>query len=227
MIQFSFLDSLLRRGTDFASELGDEAVARSFFRSALPWLVALGAIYGFVMGSYSAIRAAQPWHGAYVLTTAVKVPLLLLFTAGICFPALYVFGIAGGAKIRAGTLWAALTAALLIMTLLLVALTPVVLLMQTTIQGYAVVKLMHLLVWTVAGIGALRFFAGLLAQLDPELRKNGRLMIFWMFTFGLVGAQSAWMMRPFIGHPLEPFRITDNLHGNVLQDIVRMLARLG
>jgi len=230
MLKFSFLDSLLREGTSFAERLNDPVQARSFFWTALPWLFLLGGIYGFCMGSYSGLKAGSNDLGAdrwlFAISAAVKVPILLVATAGLCFPALYVFGIASGARIKPSVLWAAMTASLLVLGLLLVGLSPVVLFFLTTLNSYPLVKVMHLVVWCIAGISALRFFAGVLGKLDEALRKNGRLMFFWMTTFGLVGSQMGWMLRPFIGHPREDFHITRDLGGSILQNIFEMLRRL-
>ena len=226
MLRFSFLDTLLRRGVDLAEELPREGQARRFVRESLPWLFVMGAAYGFCMGAYNII-ATETVEIRYALVSAVKVPIHLLLTSALCFPALYVFGIAGGAKIRPGLLWACLMAALLLMCVLQVALMPVVLFFLSTIHRYAVVKLVHLSVWTISGAVALRFFGRMVRKLDDSLAKNGQLMFFWMLTFGLVGAQMGWMLRPFIGDPGEPFRVTRDFGGNILIDIFRMMRRLG
>lgn len=225
MLRFSFLDSLLRRGVDLAEELQQQGQARRFVRDALPWLFAMGAAYGFCMGAYNII-ATESVEVRYALASAVKVPIHLLLTSTLCFPALYVFGIAGGAKIRPGLLWACLMGALLLMCVLQVALMPVVLFFLSTIKNYSLVKLVHVLVWTISGIAALRFFGKMVRKLDESLAKNGQLMFFWMMTFGLVGAQMGWMLRPFIGDPDEPFRIFRNFGGNILIDVFRSLRRL-
>ena len=226
MLRFSFLDSLLRRGVDLAEELQQQGQARRFVRESLPWLFAMGAAYGFCMGAYNII-ATESIEVRYALASAVKVPIHLLLTSTLCFPALYVFGIAGGAKIRPGLLWACLMGALLLMCVLQVALMPVVLFFLSTIKNYSLVKLVHVLVWTISGIAALRFFGKMVRKLDASLAKNGQLMFFWMMTFGLVGAQMGWMLRPFIGDPDEPFRIFRNFGGNILIDVFRSLRRLG
>ena len=225
MLQFSFLDSLLRRGVDLADELQKEGQARRFVREAMPWLFVMGAAYGFCMGAYNILQVENvEWR--YSLISAVKVPILLMLTSVLCFPPLYVFGIAGGAKIRPGLLWACLTASLLVMCVLQVALMPVVLFFLSTIGKYSMVKFIHLIVWTISGFVALRFFARLVGKLDESLSKNGRLLFIWMLIFGLVGAQMGYMLRPFIGDPEEPWRIFRNFGGNILLDVFKMLKKL-
>lgn len=192
----------------------------------MPWLFVMGAAYGFCMGAYNILQVENvEWR--FSLVSAVKVPILLLLTSVLCFPALYVFGIAAGAKIRPGLLWACLMAALLVMCILQVALMPVVLFFLSTVGKYAMVKFIHLLVWMISGFVALRFFGRLVGKVDTSLAKNGQLMFFWMLTFGLVGAQMGWMLRPFIGDPDDRWQIFRNFGGNILLDVVRMLKRLG
>lgn len=226
MLRFSFLDSLLRRGVDLAEELPKEGQARRFVRESLPWLCVMGGAYGFCMGAYNIITT-DTIEVRYAISSAIKVPIHLMLTSALCFPALYVFGIAGGAKIRPGLLWSCLMGALLLMCVLQVALMPVVLFFLSTVKNYSIVKLIHLLVWTISGLAALRFFGKLVRKLDESLAKNGQLMFFWMLTFGLVGAQMGWMLRPFIGDPDEPFRVFRNFGGNILIDVFKMLRRLG
>jgi hypothetical protein len=224
--RLDFLDRMLRRGSELSPELATDEGASKFARQALLWIFLLGGIYGLCMGSFALFHGSEEFghRWQFALSSAVKVPLLLLFTAGLCFPALYIFGIAGGAKLKPRTLWAIQLAALLVLTLLLVALAPVVLFFLTTVGKYKVVKIMQILVWSIAGISSLRFFGKLVSKVDPELAKNHRLLIFWMAVFALVGSQMGWMLRPFIGNTQEPFRITRDLGGSFLGDVFKMLG---
>ena len=117
MLRFSFLDSLLRRGVDLAEELQKEGQARRFVRDALLWLCVMGTAYGFCMGAYNIITTGSI-EVRDSIASAVKAPIHLMLTSVLCFLALYVFGIAGGAKIRPGLLWACLMCALLLMCVL-------------------------------------------------------------------------------------------------------------
>lgn len=213
---FGFLDQLLRKGDEFAEGLQDPAAARRFARSALLWVVVLGGYYGLVMGGYKLVRSGSGWNA---LTSMVKVPVLMLMTTALCFPALYVFGLAGGARLRASALWAALLAALVILGILLAALSPIVLFFLSTINAYVLVKFMHVIVWGIAGLGAVKFLRGTLRRMDPKLAGNGRLMTTWILLFGLVGMQSAWMLRPFIGRPHQVFRPFRHVGGSIFEDL--------
>ncbi len=223
MASLSFLDQLLRRGGTIADDLANADRSTQLLRGSFLWLVTLGALYGFAMGSYNGFLG-QSW--LFAASSALKVPLLLVTTTLLCFPALYVFGIAGGAAIRPQPLLAALFSAQAVLVLALVALIPVVLFFTTTIHGYKAVKLLHVAVFALAGLSALRFLRGVLQRADPSLTKNRRLMIAWMALFGLTGAQMGWMMRPFIGRSGEDFVFARQIRGSIFQDIGRTLLEM-
>lgn len=218
-----FLDNVLRRRLDLGEELLSADQARVAIRGAVIWILILGGIYGLCMGSYTGFQGSS-W--LFALASMVKVPFLLLITTMLCFPALYVFGVSGGASLRARSLLAALLLAQVVLTLALAALVPVVLFFMTTTDYYSFVKLLHVLVWTVAGFAALRFLNGLLKKMDQQLAKNRRLMVAWMVLFALVGSQMGWMMRPFIGRPGEPFSLTRETSGSLYADVLRSTTRL-
>lgn len=218
-----FLEGILRRRADFGEDLKDPAAARRFTRSATLWMIGLGAFYGFTMGAFNLFRSGSAWNS---VTSMVKVPILLLATTALCFPALYVFGLAGGATLRAASLWAALTGALLVMTIALVALSPIVYFFLTTIDNYKAVQYMHVLVWAFAGLLGLKFLRRTLQALDPALMANRRLLVLWTLLFGLVGLQSSWMLRPFIGNPRLEFRAFRYLDGNVFKELGGPVWRL-
>jgi len=37
-------------------------------------------------------------------------------------------------------------------------------------------------------------------------RRVNKILVWWMIVFGLVMAQMAWVLRPILGNPAEPFR---------------------
>lgn len=222
MISLRFLDQLLRSGDEVAAEFDDPAAVRRFLKAALAWVILLGGLYGLVMGSFSLFKTGAPWNA---FASMVKVPALMLVTTVLCFPALYVFGLAGGARLRASVLWAALLGSLVILGVLLAALSPIVLFFLSTVNAYAIVKLMHVVTWAIAGLAALRFLRGTLKRLDPKLSGNAKLMTIWALLFGLVGMQSAWMLRPFIGRPNQEFSAFRHVGGSIFEDMVETLRR--
>ena len=48
----------------------------------------------------------------------------------------------------------------------------------------------------------------------------------WVFVFGAVGAQMAWVLRPFIGDPHQPFAWFRPVGGNFYQSVITQAGRL-
>lgn len=216
-------ERLLRERGDLADRLGEPRQAAEIGHGALLAALLAGALYGFVMGAYGMLHGGHPghaWHGLW------KVPALMLGTSLLTFPVLYVLGLLGGARLSASSLWAALCCALAVVSLALGVMAPIVLFFLTTMDHYLVVKFLHVAVWIFAGLAGLKFLRTLLKRLDPALSGNGRLLAGWMLLFGLVGMQGGWMLRPFIGHPKEEYRVFRHLDGNVFEDLARSLWRL-
>ena len=220
----SFLDSFLHGRSTLAENLLDPNRVREHLRRTALMVLALGAIYGLGMGSYDGLGPDGDWM--FALASALKVPLLLFGTTLLCFPALYVFGVAGGSELRARSVLAAIISAQGVLVLALVALLPIVLFFMTSTRNYAFTKFVQLVVWSIAGLLALKFLFRLLKQMDPVLVKNRRLMVAWMLLFALVGSQAAWSLRPYMGNPDEDFvwRRADT-SGNVYASVFRSAAQ--
>lgn len=215
-------ERVLRERGELAETLKDSREAVRIALAATFATILLGAFYGFVMGAYALMRDGS---GAFALSSMWKVPVLMLGTSALTFPALYVLGLLGGATISASALWAALCCALAVVALALGVMGPIVLFFLSTVDSYVFVKFLHVAVWSFAGLAGLRFLRTLLKRLDPALSGNGRLMAGWMLLFGLVGMQGAWMLRPFIGRPTEEYQTFRDLDGNIFEDLARDLWR--
>ena len=48
----------------------------------------------------------------------------------------------------------------------------------------------------------------------------------WLVVYGVVGAQMAWVLRPFIGSPDLPFEVFRQRESNVLENLLRTIAEL-
>jgi hypothetical protein len=59
--------------------------------------------------------------------------------------------------------------------------------------------------------------------LAPHVKTVFRI---WVIVFGLVGCQMAWVLRPFIGHPGEPFTWFRHPHSNFFQAVAGAAIKL-
>jgi hypothetical protein len=48
----------------------------------------------------------------------------------------------------------------------------------------------------------------------------------WVLVFGLVGAQTGWVLRPFIGDPSKPFTFFRERQSNFFEGVVKTTGRL-
>ncbi len=76
-------------------------------------------------------------------------------------------------------------------------------------------------IFTVAGLYGVWFLARALQLLTPRAHEQsdagargnvGTIVTWWLITYGIVGTQRAWLMRPFIGSPETPFSIFRRKH---------------
>lgn len=171
MIQsLSHLDRLLRgeatrpealRDGTFQIESGTLAVL----------IVLLGAIYGLCMGSYSLLKEIPPIindpNGRYLqlLASMLKVPALFYLTLLVTLPSLYVFNALVGSRLTAVSVFRLLIASLAINLAVLSSLGPIVLFFSLSTKSYAFVKILNVIVFSVAGVLGLSFLLQTLHRL--------------------------------------------------------------
>jgi hypothetical protein len=59
--------------------------------------------------------------------------------------------------------------------------------------------------------------------LTPHVKTVFRI---WLIVFGLVGCQMAWVLRPFIGHPNQPFTWFRHPYSNFFQAVIHSARAL-
>lgn len=181
-----FLDAL-----DRAESSPDAAASAASLTRTLVGAVALGAgLFGAVVGAHRG--------GLQVLWCAVKVPLLLLLTLVVCAPPFVALARAAAVPLGARQVIALALGSCARFALVLVGLAPFVWLAEGWSMGYHRVILAVVAVCAAAGVAAGRLlFAGL-------ARAGGagtRVGLAFVALFALVGAQSSWILRPFVVRP--------------------------
>lgn len=157
--------------------------------SSLPWLavaaVVCFALYGAASGFFQG--------GSQILVTALKAPLILLASLGLCVPSFYVLSSLEGVEVTPRWLAATVVGLAGMLGLLLVALMPIAWLFSVSSASLTFVSLLQLLVWIVAVHFGYKF-------LTAAFHANGasRPSIAWMFLFFLVSLQVASQMRPVL-----------------------------
>jgi len=191
----------------------------------------LGGCYGLFMGVYGAMRSDNPSVGQLVAST-VKVPALFLLTLGVTFPSLYVFSALVRSRLTAEATLRLLLAAIGINLALLASFGPVTGFFTLSTQSYPFMVFLNVVFFTVSGIAGLVFLGRALnVVFEPEEPTHSvglARIVFrvWIFVYAVVGAQMAWILRPFIGTPGKPFTLFRERDSNFFAAVYEAISQL-
>ncbi len=179
-----------------------EMIARSqnldrLIRYFLIRVVICAAFYGLSVGLYA--------HNFQMLSSAVKLPLLLLGTMGICLPALYAYNMFLGAKLHLKQTVSLILVANYALSFFLAMLSLILAFFVTSTWDKYVVSLLNVLFCSIAGLFFLTFVWKGMRYLSDQAgqQHNPNIVQIWSVIYMLVGTQLAWLLRPFLGDPGE------------------------
>jgi hypothetical protein len=170
---------------------------------------------------------------------ALKLPLVLFGVAMLTAASSAVLAPLLGARLRPMQTIAAILTSLAITSALLGALAPVAICLvlaaaphaPSTEAGVAQsLVLSHTLVIAVAGIAGVLALIRLVTQLVGSRPIARRVVVAWMATQLMTGAQLSWLLRPFLGRPDRgvTFFSPDALAGGFFDEVLRLSeARFG
>lgn len=211
-----YIDGILRNREECFNDIfeGRDVPKQTFMLLGIT--IALLAWYGFVMGTANGFS----W---YLVSSPVKVPLLFLLTLGVCYPVLYVVNVIMGSRLGFLQTFALILIALALNAILLASCSTIVLFFALTGADYHFLKLMHVGIFAFSGFWAmLGLWRGLIVMCESSNlypKQAVRILQIWILVFGLVGAQTAWSLRPFIGNPGSKFEVFRNHEGGFYQDV--------
>jgi len=218
------------------------------------YCAALGACYGLFVGVYA--LSMKGGDGLLQLcASTLKVPLLFLLTLCVTFPSMYVLSALAGSRLDPARTLSLLLHSLAITLALAASFAPILGFFTLSTTSYHFMVLLNVGFLGCAGIvgcvclsrALSRVLAGnprtgpaagigdqadsLSAEPAPEGAEGAADPAAWIFqswilVYGVVGAQMAWVLRPFIGTPDEPFTLFRARTGNVLQAVGGVLLRL-
>lgn len=191
------LELLLREPDRFVEALSraesspDAGAVMTSLTRVLVGAVAFGAgLFGVVVGAHRG--------GLQVLYCAVKVPLILLVTLVVCAPPFVALARVGALPLGARQVIALALGSCARFALVLVGLAPFVWLMEGWSLGYHRVILSIVAVCAFAGIAAGKL---LFTGLSRSGSAGVRVGMAFVALFGLVGAQTSWILRPYVVRP--------------------------
>jgi hypothetical protein len=213
----------------------------------------LGLSYGACMGLFS-LTPGGSGHPMQLLAAMLKVPALFLLTLWVTFPSLYVFNALVGSRLMIQSVLRLLIASLAVMLAVLASIGPIVAFFSFTTTSYEFMILLNVLVFAISGFLGLAFLLQTLRRMSilsviskpdptsaPYLLGSGPLgtagdhvlaphvrIVFriWVIVFGLVGGQMAWVLRPFIGRPGQPFAWFRHPYSNFFQAVAAAAMKL-
>jgi hypothetical protein len=187
----ALLVELLRHPADVVERCRRPELRASVARTALVVVAVGGAIFGAALGSYRG--------GAQVPLAALKIPLATLATLAVCGPGFAAFAAAFGRRWSLPETLSLALAAGARSSLVLFALAPALWLTIDLHAGYHAVRLAAAGAYAVAGLSGLF----LLLRGLGEARGRGGAALAFVALFLVVGAQTAWLLRPYLGDPRD------------------------
>ncbi len=174
-------------------------------------------IYGFIMGCYNSLLQS--------INAGIKVPLLITLTLFICFPAFYTLQFILGSKLGFKQMVAIILSGFMITSTLMVSFAPIILFFIIIGSNYAFLKLLHVAVFSLAGMVGMRMVIEALKYSCDKKNvypKIGvRVFQFWVLIMAFVGTQLAWNLRPFLGAKDQPLEILRGRGGNFYETVLK------
>jgi hypothetical protein len=182
---------------------------------ALIGAVIVGAgLFGAILGAHRG--------GMQILACALKIPMILLITLVVCAPPFVALVRVANLSISSRRVIALALGSCARFALVLVGLAPFIWLMEGWSLGYHRVILSVVGVCVVAGISAGKL---LFAGLARAGNTGARVGLAFVALFALVGAQTSWILRPFVVRPqTQHVPFVRSLEGDFLE-AVSMSAR--
>jgi MFS family permease len=204
---FETIDEVLRGRSNSRIDAAD--VPQLSLRAATKIVLVAGPLYGIGMGSYAAVALQRHWNeqALQMVFSGVKVPLLLLATLLVALPSFFVINTLIGLRQDFREALRAILLAQSGLTLILLGLAPITIFVYVSVSplpsGYSLAVLWNAVAFGGASVAAqvlLRKNYRDLIRIDDRHRWMVRL---WIFLYAFVGIQMAYVLRPFIGSPLQ------------------------
>jgi hypothetical protein len=216
MIDVALVNRLLRAPQEVAEDCKEDRDVANVARNALLAIAIGAAVFGAVVGS---------WRGGpQIAFAALKMPIVMLGTLILCAPAFYAVAAVFGRPWRFRAVVSLALVAGARFALVLLAAAPALWLTINLGAPYHAIKLVASLAYALAGLAALTL---LLRGLGDGPGKALTVTLF-VGVFLMVGGQSAWIMRPYLGTPGQKdiALFTREKEGGVAVQLLRSVREL-
>lgn len=220
----TMLDRILRDGPGLSQQLLTTPDVQRRITSLVLVTAAGAAVFGVAIG--------LPGGALQALSSAVKLPLVVLGAAGISLPVLHVAQALAGEPVPPERLSALVLQAMATTTLVMAGLVPLVAILWLSYTAgidpeHDVDALWRAYRRMVLAIVAVCEISGLIGVARLRGVISDWALIPWAFVLGLGGLQLTWLLRPLIGSPGDPVLFRP-LESNGLAEVLSaLLAVLG
>lgn len=181
-------------------------------------IVSTSLPFGMATGAY--VGGRQVW------ITGLKLPALLLATLALCAPALVLAAPVLGERLAPRRVIGIALLSVAATSVCLGSLSPVVLVFSRTLRlwnhtHYVFLVLLLTLATSLAGAVSVGYLWRALGRSGVRERRL-RIVLAWLLLYQFVGAQMAWILRPFVGSSADTVRFEGNIY-EALPMLVRAL----
>lgn len=217
MVDVMFLNRILRAPAEVAKQCRSDRDVASIARTAIITLALAATAFGAAVGSWKG--------GKQIAFAAMKLPIGVLGTLALAAPAFYVLAAVFGRPWPLRPVLSLMLAAGARFSLVLLALTPPLWLTIDFGAPYDVIKLAATLAYGLAGLAGLEVIVRGLGD------GAGKRMTIFLFVgvFMLIGAQNAWVLRPYLGSSGDPdvALFTREREGGLVVQLLKSVQGLG
>jgi hypothetical protein len=220
----SFVDDAIRNRERFFDRLGEEHAQREMLTRLVKSYLLCTALYGFIMGSFNGLFHLAGWE--FAVATMIKVPLLFLLTTLIVLPAIYVTNTILGMKLGFTQTALLFLSAITISAFMLAACAPILVFFMLSTDSYPFIKLLNVSIFAISGLMGIGFFLRAVDHLRLFEGTPRSVLKVWLIVWSLIGAQMAWILRPFIGVADQPFQLFREQESNFYLNMIHTLREL-
>lgn len=163
------------------------------------------------------------------LISAVKLPLIFLFTGVICYPTLYLFLSLLGLGYSFKRLAHFLILCVAINSFVLIAFAPVSVFFLITNTEYELFKMLNVGLMAIGGFSGIYIFKKYLFIQSPEnweekyAHRSRMFVNAWLIMYGMIGANMGFFLSPVFGNPDEPIIFITESSENFFSHVVAIL----
>jgi hypothetical protein len=213
---------VFQQGDEYFDTISKTDRSSTYVIKQLLLILLFSFLYGAIMGSFNGFLQA--------FITSIKIPVLILLSLFICFPAFYVIQFMLGSKMSFYQMINIILSGFVVFTTIALSFSPIVIFFMITGNSYAFLKLLHVAIFIFSGIFSIRTIVhGLKYSCEkkniyPKLGIN--IFKIWIIIFAFVSMQLAWNLRPFVGSKDLPFELFREKEGNFYLAIIKSISDL-